>query len=89
MDDEPISLAEVRAVKAQDSRLWSPRDALASVLRAIDSGEIAPTAISIDYYEDTPDGDLSHHYTVSNLTREQRIAMLVLAQQRALEEWRK
>lgn len=45
MSDEPISLAEARAVKAADSKLWSPADALRALLRDIESGEIKPNEL--------------------------------------------
>ncbi len=36
--DHPESIAEVRAGKARDAALWSPRDVLISLLREIDGG---------------------------------------------------
>jgi len=36
----PVSLTETRAEQAGDGRLWTPRDALVSVLRDIDSGAL-------------------------------------------------
>ncbi len=47
--DHPVSLAEVRAGKAQQAgaELWTPRDALIRTLRLIDTGELNPTACII------------------------------------------
>lgn len=51
--DHPISLAEIRSDKTMNAADWSPRDALIRLLRRIDSGEDAVTALVISYrYED-------------------------------------
>lgn len=42
-----VSLDEQRAVKADDARLWTPADALRSVLRDIESGETRPNVVYI------------------------------------------
>jgi hypothetical protein len=49
--DAPVSVAHVRANAAEDGRLWTPRDALIDMLRAIDAGEISPSQLVIAYYE--------------------------------------
>ena len=84
---EPISLAEARAVKANDSQLWSPADALRHALRQIENGEINPTSLMIDWFEGEPDGGFRHCYTLSGLTVQGRIAMLQAALTRAVNEW--
>jgi hypothetical protein len=38
----PVSIAELRALKGDKAKDWSPRDALVRTLRQIDSGEINP-----------------------------------------------
>lgn len=43
----PKSIGELRADKTENGAEWSPRDALISMLRQIDDGNIAPTAIVI------------------------------------------
>ena len=83
----PISLAEARAVKANDSQLWSPADALRHALRQIENGEINPTSLMIDWFEGEPDGGFRHCYTLSGLTVQGRIAMLQAALTRAVNEW--
>lgn len=83
----PVSLAAARAIKAQDSQLWSPADALRHVLGQIESGECAPTKIAIDYFVPEPDGGYRHHYAVAGLSVEGRIAMLQAALTRAINEW--
>jgi len=43
----PESIAEIRADRAVNGALWTPRDALISLLRDIDRGEIKPDALVI------------------------------------------
>lgn len=43
----PKSIAEVRATKAHDAGLWTPRDALIAALRSLDSGEFVPTYLIV------------------------------------------
>ena len=50
---EPFSIAELRSEKEGDAKLWTVRDALISLLRDIDSGEINPNAIVMFYRTDT------------------------------------
>jgi len=45
--DYPISIPEARVARSGDAALWTPRDALISTLRRIDSGEINPAHIAI------------------------------------------
>lgn len=45
--NHPVSLGEARANKAHDAGLWSPRDALISVLRDIDSGALKPDHVIV------------------------------------------
>lgn len=47
--DAPVSVAELRADKAGDGRLWTPRDALVNLLREIDRGEVAPDTLVIAF----------------------------------------
>lgn len=47
--DMPVSLAEERAVRDQNAALWTPRDALISLLREIDSGEVDVDIVFIAY----------------------------------------
>jgi hypothetical protein len=45
--DQPVSVNEVRADRANDAALWTPREALLKVLRDIDAGVIHPKALII------------------------------------------
>lgn len=49
--NHPKSITELRAEKEEDASKWTPRDALISVLRDIDSGETSPDALVICYHE--------------------------------------
>jgi hypothetical protein len=49
--DAPVSVAEIRSDKSANGAEWAPRDALISVLRAIDKGEIHPDAMVICMHE--------------------------------------
>lgn len=45
--NHPQSIAEIKSDKSRNAADWTPRDALISVLRKLDAGEIAPSAIVI------------------------------------------
>lgn len=45
--DHPRSLAEVKSDRAGTACLWTPRDALISLLRDIDSGKVDPDTLII------------------------------------------
>lgn len=47
--DEPLSIGEIRAAKSADASNWSPREALVSLLRNIDRGEVSPDVLVISY----------------------------------------
>jgi hypothetical protein len=53
--DHPESIAEIRSDKTANGADWTPRDALISVLRQIDRGEINPSALIIAYHDRTAD----------------------------------
>lgn len=62
--DAPKSLNEARADKEQNAALWTPRDALVSLLREIDNGKVNPEKIVICYTELHSNGGatkLSYH----------------------------
>ena len=62
--DVPKSLSEARADKERNAALWTPRDALVSLLREIDSGNKDIEKIVICYTELHPNGGatkLSYH----------------------------
>ena len=50
MDDfsnAPLSITEIRSDKSDSAADWTPRDALVSLLREIDKGDVSPDAIVI------------------------------------------
>jgi hypothetical protein len=47
--DHPRSLTELKAARAWDGRLWTPRDALIDLLRDIDAGKIEISDLIIAY----------------------------------------
>lgn len=75
--DHPISLSEARAHREHDSRLWTARDALISMLRDIDSGEINPDALVAVCR--TKDEDGSYRTTFVNATPDVHVAMGLLS----------
>lgn len=51
--DAPVSVGELRADKANSGCAWKPRDALISLLRRIDKGEINPETLVVCWREET------------------------------------
>jgi hypothetical protein len=64
----PISLNEAKASKAKNGGLWTPRDALISMLRDIDSGEIAPEQLIVLYLKPTVTQDIGIYNCTPNST---------------------
>jgi hypothetical protein len=89
MADEPINLAKARAEKANDSRLWTPIDALKDVISEIEAGKIKADQIAIHWRETNEDGSCDFCYCVAGLTFSDHIALLHAALARVLELWRK
>lgn len=75
------------ALKRQDSTLWSPLDTLKEMVRAIEAGETNPTGLTILFYEDRP-GERHYGYLASNLTTPEHLALMDVAHNIALEEWK-
>lgn len=82
------SLAEARALKENDSRLWTALDALKSVVRDIENGtEPMPEALAIHWYEPLPDGGKRHRFCVAGLRFPDHIALLEIGKQRCISDW--
>ena len=80
--NHPKSVAEIRATKANDGRLWSPRDALISMLRDLDSGVCVPEAVAICYrVRDKDDPEVVHvsYEVAGSASRHDAIGMLEAA----------
>ena len=71
----PVSLTEAKAGKSGDAALWTPRDALISALRRLDSGEINPSSIFI-WWNDRTDRET---YGFSQVSRDHRDAESILS----------
>lgn len=54
--EAPPSIGEIRAAKEEDCSKWTPRDALVSVLRDIDSGKVNCKALVVCYTIETEKG---------------------------------
>lgn len=50
--DAPKSFLEARSEKLSDSSIWTPRDALISVLRKLDAGEAVPRELIVVWTEE-------------------------------------
>lgn len=87
MSDNIVNLAEARAVAAEDSRLWTPLDCIRALLRDMESGEVDADAILVHWYQKTEDGGRVLRQTNANLNRPEAIAMIVLAQDKAVRDW--
>lgn len=78
--NDPLSLAEARAAKAHDNRLWSPLDCLDKVRRDIESGEIKPRRLMVVYEElvdeAKPEGLKHQGRYLANVPLSEQIAML-------------
>ena len=59
----PKSLGEVRANKAANARLWSPRDVLIHVLRELDAGAIKNLDILIVCWREEDENDADEKVT--------------------------
>ena len=88
MSDPPVNLNKARAEKAQDSRLWTPRDMLADMLADIEAGRVNPKEICVHWFEETPKGGYRHFFCVAGLTYQTHIALLHVALNRVLDMWR-
>ena len=65
--DFPKSLAEIKADKEGRGDLWTPREALISLLREIDNGEKNPTDLVITYQQASSEQEdaISCHFVAS------------------------
>lgn len=81
------SIAEAKANKSRDSTLWTPAEMLKAILGDIESGEINPTKICVHYFEDKEDR-CTHGFYAANLSFEEHIALLTVALNSTVEDWR-
>lgn len=74
--DYPKSISEIKSDKTQDGGDWTPRDALISMLRDIDSGELSPD-FAILIFGKLDENDATHTY-FANATPNRYILMGLL-----------
>jgi hypothetical protein len=72
-----VSFNEARAVREQNSTLWTPREALVKALRDIDEGGRSPNVLFIALSESTGQGtEMLYHYAAGG-TNYEYIGMLM------------
>ena len=81
-------LARKRAERARDSRLWGAEDALEDLLDQIRTGEVKPTWLAVHYMEGDPSEGMEHRYSAAGLTYPHHIALLNIALDRVMKEWK-
>lgn len=81
----PVSVSEARADREDDCRLWSPRDALISVLRDIDEGKVAPDALICVYRQRGEDGIMTTHFVAASPDIHTSLGLLTRGQFRLME----
>lgn len=85
--DEPQSIAELRSERNRNAADWSPRDALVSLLRSIDSGEVETDALVIVFRTKHPErGSTSTHYRSSGPDPHVTYGMMVSAMHKMQNE---
>lgn len=89
MADDPLSLAEARAIREGNAELWTPADALRFLLRRIEAGEVNPERLAIHTIERDSQGGLTHGFTVAGLNFETHLCLLEIAKQRLMDDWRR
>lgn len=62
--NHPVSITEARAERGSDGSLWTPRDALISILRDIDEGRLEPSDLVIVMRVPLPE-EGPHSYKIS------------------------
>lgn len=73
----PFSIGEIKAGRESDACHWSPRDALISLLRGIDSKEINPSSLIIVF--DNGDQPGSTYYAAAVKGFHKAVGMLTVA----------
>ena len=85
MDDfsnHPKSLTEIRGEKSGNGSQWTPRDALISVLRDIDSGALDVSGVIVAYFDEKTD---TAFYSQSTKDRYTALGLLECAKFRLME----
>lgn len=64
--DHPKSVGEIKSDKTESCADWTPRDVLISMLREIDSGEIAPEMLVVAWAKRNESGTMHTRYQLSS-----------------------
>lgn len=84
----PLSVTERRALKKDgDAAKWLPRDALISILRRIDSGEIKPEALIVIIREEDEEGTITR-YSNASPNLHTALGLLEHVKYRLLTDWK-
>ena len=85
----PRTIGELRSDKSDNGRDWTPRDALISLLREIDSGETKATAIFICGVEQSQEGGLWRvFYRNASASQVESLGVIELSKEKFLRESR-
>jgi hypothetical protein len=79
-------LAAKRADKAQDSHLWTPKDALEFALKQVTKTDV--TQLMVHWLRKNEDGTFTHKYSVAGMNRAEVVAFLEMFKADALAEWK-
>lgn len=74
-DQPPASFARARAERDGDNKLWTVRDCLAEIVRAIDAGEVAYESVLVLAICATDAGELERWRAGLALDREAHVLM--------------
>jgi hypothetical protein len=87
MTDEPVSLNEQRALKAENNALWTPHDCIKAFKRDLENGLIKPSKVLIIFEEDLEDGESRISAYRANMQRDTEIALLYMMLHNAARKW--
>lgn len=76
------------ATKSDNCATWNGEQMVSEFLGDIKNGSIKPTKMLIVWFSEDADGMLRPHRWFANLTKSEEVAMLVLAQHIAIDDWR-
>lgn len=77
--DAPRSFLEARSEKLADSSVWTPRDALISVLRQLDAGEMVPRELIVVWTEEQGDKTFNVNSVIACPTTLTSVGLLTVA----------
>jgi hypothetical protein len=75
--DAPTSITEAKSCKLHDGSLWTPRDAIISVLRDIDAGKIKVKNVAICLTVEDDDGDVATEHVAAYKTRLELLGTII------------